>query len=74
MSPRLLAAAAIVFGPIAAAAQPPTHRIECTDYQTIVASIGYEIRTTNFTVTRWLAACRSFSWRRCGRTTSQPAC
>lgn len=36
-------------------AQPATHRIEITEHQTIQASIGYEIRTTNFAVARWTA-------------------
>ena len=36
-------------------AQPVTHRIEYADNQTIQASIGYEIRTVNFMVTRWTA-------------------
>ena len=36
-------------------AQTPTHRIEFAEHQTIQASIGYEIRTTNFAVARWTA-------------------
>jgi len=37
-------------------AQQPTHRIEFTDHQSITASIGYELRSREFAVTRWIVA------------------
>lgn len=40
----------------APAQQPrPTHRIEATEQQTVTATITYEIRTTAFAATRWIA-------------------
>ena len=38
----------------AAPAQQPTHKIETTDRQTVNATITYEIRTTNFAVSKWM--------------------
>jgi transglutaminase-like putative cysteine protease len=38
-----------------AGAQGPSHRIETTDHQTVTATITYDIRTTKFTVRRWMA-------------------
>lgn len=37
-----------------ASAQAPTHRIEAADRQSVSASIGYEIGSTNFAVSRWM--------------------
>lgn len=36
-------------------AQPPLHKIEITDHQTITATITYEIKTANCLVERWTA-------------------
>src|SRR6266540_7524071 len=52
---RSLGLFALAVCPVAAFAQPPTHRVELTDHQTIQVGIGYEIRTVNFAVTRWMA-------------------
>lgn len=40
---------------LVANAQPPTRRIEITDRQSVQATIGYELRSRDFAVTRWLA-------------------
>lgn len=32
----------------------PTHRIEAADHQSVSASIGYELRSTDFAVSRWM--------------------
>ena len=52
---RSVAALVVILSSNSASAQTPTHRIEIADHQTIQASIGYEIRTTNFAVARWTA-------------------
>jgi hypothetical protein len=38
-----------------AAAQAPLQKIEAADHQAVAATITYEIRTSDFTVTRWTA-------------------
>ena len=38
----------------AAGAQQPSHRIEATDHQKVSATLTYELRTTNFAVTKWM--------------------
>ncbi|MFO0805022.1 MAG: transglutaminase family protein [Gemmataceae bacterium] len=45
----------LVIGASVAAAQPPTHRMELTDFQTVQATIGYELRSRDFEVSRWMA-------------------
>src|ERR1700684_2426242 len=35
-------------------AQAPKYKIQATDYQTVTATISYEIRTTKFAVDHWL--------------------
>jgi transglutaminase-like putative cysteine protease len=39
---------------VGASAQSPTHRMLIIDHRTIAASIGFDIHTTDFTVTRWI--------------------
>jgi hypothetical protein len=51
----LLAVVALAVLATAAPAQSPTHKIEYTDKQTVNATITYEIKATNFVVTRWIA-------------------
>ncbi len=41
--------------PGAVAAQAPTHRLVVTDHQTIQAGIGYDLRSRDFVVQRWIA-------------------
>jgi transglutaminase-like putative cysteine protease len=50
---RLLLLAASLLTPAVAVAQTPAVRIEATPHQTVDATIRYEIRTTNFAVSRW---------------------
>jgi transglutaminase-like putative cysteine protease len=38
----------------AAVAQPPTHRMEATDFQTVNATITYEMKTTSCAVSKWM--------------------
>lgn len=51
----LLPAFVLLLEQVPLAAQAPTHKIEATDQQTVNATITYEVRTTNFAVTRWTA-------------------
>lgn len=44
----------VLLAPTAAAAQTPTHRIEIADHQSVQAGIGYEVRSRDFAVTRWM--------------------
>jgi transglutaminase-like putative cysteine protease len=55
---RTLVGSVVVFlGPLTGAAQSPapTHRIDAVDHQAVVATITYEVRAGDFTVTRWTA-------------------
>jgi transglutaminase-like putative cysteine protease len=53
---RLLLALAVVAIPCpAGSAQEPRYRIEAADHQTVTATLTYEVRTTKFTVRRWMA-------------------
>ena len=49
----LLAALALLLTGTAAA-QQPAYKIELTDRQTVNATITYELRTTNFAVSKWM--------------------
>ncbi|MBX9584800.1 MAG: transglutaminase family protein [Gemmataceae bacterium] len=54
--PRLQLSAVVLLlaaGPVAA--QAPRYKIEAADRQTVAAAITYELRTTDFVVTRWTA-------------------
>lgn len=54
---RTAVAALLLALPCAAAtAQPPApkFKIQAADHQTVTATIGYEIRTTNYAVSRWI--------------------
>lgn len=54
--PRLqLSAAVLLLAAGPAAAQAPRYKIEAADRQTVAAAITYEVRTTDFVVTRWTA-------------------
>ena len=52
-----LVAAVVLLWPLAARAEEPVPavRVEAAEAQTITATISYEIRTRDFTVTRWMA-------------------
>jgi|GEM_PF-790726 len=55
MPSRFLPLLAWALLPGAVAAQAPTHRLVVADHQTIQAGIGYDLRSRDFVVQRWIA-------------------